>query len=104
MSSVAKYSSAQFCAASRVPYIDIMSLPTRPPSPDLGSSLGSLMNVGRTAVAYTYSRLTSTYNTLLSLPYDAIESNNLKHSVGGVAATSSGRISTLNSFATSLDL
>ena len=48
---VPEYSSAQFCATSLVPYIDIMTLPTTPVSPDLGSLLGSLMYVGLTAFA-----------------------------------------------------
>ena len=40
---VAEYSSAQFWAASLVPYMEYFSFPTTPASPDLGSSSGSLM-------------------------------------------------------------
>ena len=59
--SVALYSSHQFWAASRVPYIESRNLPHTSGSPDLVPSSGSLMYVGQIDLAQKHSLDESTH-------------------------------------------
>ena len=55
-------------------------------------------------LAWKYAREMSMYNMLLALSSAHLDANNRMHSVGGVAAKSSGLASTRYSFATNRDL